>query len=577
MRLPTLLAGVAAVALTVCSPAAPVALAQATTYGREAMVASVDRHATEIGLEVLRAGGNAVDAAVAISLALAVTHPQAGNLGGGGFMVIHLAEQGTNTTIDYREAAPAAAGRDMYLDANGEAIPEASTVGYRACGVPGQVAGLALAHSRYGSLPWQQLVEPAIRLAEEGFDVGYHLARALQSKHESFMRFPSTAAIFTNGGEPYRFGDRLVQGDLAWTLRRIAERGRGGFYGGEVARRIAADMAANGGLITEEDLAAYRAVEREPVVGAFRGYTIVGMGPPSSGGILLLQLLGMLEPYNMRALGHNSSRYIQLLTEAERLAYADRAHFLGDSDFHPVPVDRLVSPGYIERRRQLINPYRATPSAEVAHGPEPPAESEETTHFSVVDRWGNAVACTTTLNSSFGSSAVAAGTGVLLNNEMDDFSIKPGVPNIYGLVGGEANAIAPGKRMLSSMTPTIVLRDGEVCLVVGSPGGSTIITTVLQVLLNVLVHELPPQTAVAAPRFHHQWLPDLTYVEPFGFAEDVLENLGRIGHQLRVHERKFRVWIRTTIGDVHAVVRDRETGLLVGVSDPRRGGVARGY
>jgi len=568
MRLRTLLTGVVAVITIICSPAAPGALAQASAYGREAMVASVDRLATEVGIEILRAGGNAVDAAVAISFVLAVTHPQAGNLGGGGFMVVHLAGRGINATIDYREAAPAAAGRDMYLDADGEPIPEASSFGYRACGVPGQVAGLALAHSRYGSLPWQRLVEPAIRLAEEGFEVGHHLARALQWGHERFTSFPSSAAVFTRGGEPYRFGDRLVQSDLAWTLRRIAERGRDGFYGGEVARRIAADMTTNGGLITEEDLASYRAVEREPVVGAFRGYTIVGMGPPSSGGILLLQLLGMLESHDLRALGHNSSRYIQLLTEAERLAYADRAHFLGDSDFYPVPVGHLISAEYIERRRQLINPYRATPSGEIDHGPEPPAESEDTTHFSVVDRLGNAVACTTTLNSSFGSCVVAAGTGVLLNNEMDDFSIKPSVPNIYGLVGGEANAIAPGKRMLSSMTPTIVLRDGEIRLVAGSPGGSTIITTVLQILLNVLVHELPLQRAVAAPRFHHQWLPDLTYVEPFGFAEDVLENLGRMGHRVR---------IRTTIGDVHAIMRDEETGLLVGVSDPRRGGVARGY
>lgn len=542
--------------------------AQATAVGRNGMVASVDEYATEVGVEILKKGGNAVDAAVAVSLALAVTHPQAGNLGGGGFFVIHLQNEGIETTIDYREKAPAAANRDMYLDENGEVIPYASTFGYRACGVPGQVAGLWLAHSKYGKLPWRELVEPAIRLAEQGIAVDYWLGGALQSAGSRFRKFPSSAAVFTKDGEAYKFGDLLVQKDLAWTLRQIAERGHDGFYKGEVAKRIADDMAANGGLITKEDLATYQAVERQPIVGDFNGYRVVSMGPPSSGGILLIQMLKMLEPLDVASLGHNSSRYIQILTEAEKLAYADRAQHLGDADFYPVPKDFLISSEYVTGRRRMINFYRATPSTQIGHGAAPPAENEDTTHFSVVDQWGNAVACTTTLNGGFGSHVVAAGTGVLLNNEMDDFSVKPGFPNIYGLVGGEANAIAPGKRMLSSMTPTIVLRDGNVVLVVGSPGGSTIITTVLQVSLNYLEHKMPLQAAVAAPRFHHQWLPDRTYIESIGFSEDVLGTLGRMGHN---------IFPRGRLGDVHAVAIQPGSGVMFGVSDPRRGGVARGY
>jgi len=471
--------------------------------------------------------------------------------------------------VDYREKAPAAGGRDMYLDEEGNVIPLASRLGYLAAGVPGQVAGLWLAHARYGSLPWRDLVEPAIKLARDGIVVDYWLASAFRNASKRLAIFPSTAAVFLKkNGEPYAYGELWRQPDLAWTLEQIAEHGSDGFYKGEVADRIAADMAANGGLITADDLEAYEAVERPPVTGRFQGYTVVSMGPPSSGGIILLQLLGMLEPFELKALGHNSSRYIQLVTEAERLAFADRAEHMGDSDFYPVPVDHLLSPDYIAERRRLINLYRATPSSRISHGRAPAPESEETTHFSIVDRWGNAVACTTTLNGGFGSFAVAAGTGVLLNNEMDDFSVKPGVPNMYGLIGSEANSIAPGKRMLSSMTPTIVLRDGAVRLVVGSPGGSTIPTTVLQVVLNVLAHGMPLQSAVAAPRFHHQWLPDRTMVESIGFPEDVLEALGRMGHT---------VYPRTWIGDVHAILIEDGKGLRIGVSDPRRGGAAEGY
>ncbi len=548
--------------------------AQATAVGSRGMVASVDGYATAVGVEILKKGGNAVDAAVAVSLALAVTHPQAGNLGGGGFLVIYLREGGIETTVDYREKAPLAGGRDMYLDAEGEVIEDASLYGYLAAGVPGQVAGLWLAHRKYGSLPWRELVEPAIRLARDGIEVDYWLAGALARGAETMADYPSTARIFLKDGEPHGYGELLKQADLAWTLEQVAARGHDGFYKGEVARKIAADMAANGGLITEEDLARYEAVERPPVTGEFHGYRIVGMGPPSSGGMLLLQMLGLLEGYEPAGLGLNSSRYVQLLTEAEKLAFADRAEYMGDIDFYPVPAEMLVSPDYIEERRREINLYHATPSERISAGEAPAEESEETTHFSVVDGQGNAVACTTTLNGGFGSYAVAEGTGVLLNNEMDDFSIKPGFPNMYGLIGSEANAIAPGKRMLSSMTPTIVLEDGEVRLVVGSPGGSTIPTTVLQVTLNVLEHGLPLQAAVAAPRFHHQWMPDRTYVEARGWPEDVLEALGRMGHT--VYVRQTLSGRKLMIGDVHAIYIEAESGLMLGVSDPRGGGVAKG-
>lgn len=546
----------------------PALSAQATAVGANGMVASVDEYATRVGVEILKKGGNAVDAAIALHMALAVVHPNAGNMGGGGFFVIHLQEKGITTTIDFREKAPLAAHRDMYLDENGEVIEDASTFGYKAAGVPGSIAGLWLAHSKYGSLPWKDLMAPAYKLADEGISVGYWLMQSLDKSNKKLNKIPATAAIFTKNGKPYEFGDLLIQKDLARTISLIMENGRDGFYKGEVARLIADDMKANGGLITMQDLANYEAVERKPVTFSFKGYTVHSMPPPSSGGLLIQQMLAILEDYDLRGMGLNSSRYIQLLTEVEKLAYADRAEFLGDSDFYPVPASYITSPEYIANRAKIINLYRSTPSKDISHGRAPADESEETTHFSVVDCHGNAVSCTTTLNGSYGSGVVAAGTGVLLNNEMDDFSIKPGVPNIYGLVGGEANAIQSGKRMLSSMTPTIVLKDGKVKLVVGSPGGSTIITTVLQVMLNVLVHDMPLQRAVAAPRFHHQWLPDETRIEDIGFAEDVLEALGRIGHRIR------KVGV---IGDMHAILVEDESGLLIGASDPRRGGVAMGY
>jgi gamma-glutamyltranspeptidase/glutathione hydrolase len=542
--------------------------AQATAVGAHGMVASVDQYASQIGVEILRKGGNAVDAAIAVHFALAVTHPQAGNIGGGGFLVIHLQKQGLDTTIDYREKAPAAASRDMYLDADGAVLTEASLYGHRASGVPGSVAGLWYAHQRYGSLPWKDLVEPAWLLARDGISINYWLANSLRLSLPDLRRYPATAAIFTNNGTAWRFGERLVQTDLAETLRLIMEHGRDGFYTGAVARLIADDMRAHGGLITEEDLAAYEPVERAPLRAHYRGHEFITMPPPSSGGLLLIQMLGMLEKHDLAALGHNSSAYIQIVTEAEKLAFADRAAFMGDADFWPVPVDRLIAPDYITGRAARINTDRATPSRDISQGPIPLPESGETTHFSVVDSAGNAVACTTTLNGSYGSYVVAPGTGFLLNNEMDDFSVKPGSPNMYGLIGGEANAIAPGKRMLSSMTPTIVLRDGAVHLVIGSPGGSTIPTTVLQVFLNVIDFRMPIAQAVAAPRFHHQWLPDETRYESFGFAADVLTALALRGHTLV--PVKF-------LGDMHAILVEPVSGLRLGASDPRRDGVAAGW
>lgn len=544
-----------------------VAIAQSTSIGANGMVASVDDYATDVGVQILKKGGNAVDAAIAVHVALAVTHPNAGNLGGGGFFVIWLQDKELATTIEFREEAPAKGHRDMYLDEDGNVIRGLSTFGYRAVGVPGSVAGLWMAHQKYGSLPWKDILEPAYKLANDGIVLDYWLSNTLSAHTARFNRFPSSKAVYTKNGEPYAYGDLFVQKDLAWTIKQIMENGRDGFYKGEVAKRIADDMEANGGLITLEDLAGYEAVEREPIRATYRGLTVLSMPPPSSGGVLIKQMLMMLENYDLKSLGHNSSRYIQLVTEVEKLAYADRAEFLGDSDHYPVPVEHITSPEYVEKRMETINLYRSTPSSTIGHGPAPKPESPQTTHFSVVDKWGNAVSCTTTLNSSYGSHAVAAGTGVLLNNEMDDFSIKPGFPNIYGLIGGEANAIEPGKRMLSSMTPTILLKDGKLHLVIGSPGGSTIITTVLQVLLNVVDFDMPLQAAVAAPRFHHQWLPDRTRFEQIGFSADTLELLGRMGHTIGFVK---------ALGDMHAILVD-DTGLYFGCSDPRRGGVARGF
>lgn len=545
-----------------------VAASRAPVRARHAMVGSTDARASEVGLAVLRDGGNAVDAAVAMGFALAVTHPAAGNLGGGGFMVIRFPDS-RETTIDYRETAPGRAHADMFLDEHGEPLADRSRVGPLAAGVPGSVAGLSYARERYGTRPLEALMAPAIALARDGFEIGWALSDSLRAAQPLLSRFPASAAAYLGpDGRAPDPGATLVQPDLARTLARIAAHGAEAFYRGAIAEQIADEMRRTGGLITEADLAAYRPVERPPVTGTYRGMRIVSMGPPSSGGIALIQLLNLLEAFPLEELGHNSSASLHLVAEAARRVYADRSEWLGDPEAYPVPLTGLLSKRYADHLREGIDTWHATPSTEVRPGQPRQFESTQTTHYSVVDREGTAVSVTTTLNGSYGSGQVVTGAGFLLNNEMDDFSVKPGAPNLYGLVGGEANAVAPGKRMLSSMTPTIVVRDGRAWLVLGSPGGSRIITTVLQVLLNVIDHGMDVQEAVDAPRVHHQWQPDEIRLERRGFPLDVIRALETRGHRVRVGSDS---------GDVHAIQIDPHTGLRMGASDPREDGLTLGF
>jgi gamma-glutamyltranspeptidase/glutathione hydrolase len=542
------------------------------------MVASAERHATLIGAEVLRSGGNAVDAAVAVAYALAVTHPTAGNLGGGGFMLIAMAD-GRSAAIDYREVAPAAATRGMYQDASGNLIEGKSTVGGLAAGIPGTVAGLALALERFGTKPHRELVLPAVRLAREGHPLDEHHAQTLAEVLEDMQSFPDSLAIYSRGGQPYRAGEVLVQKDLADTLQLIADQGPQAYYQGELARRLVAGARKVGAIWTEQDLAGYRAVLREPLRFEYRGHTVLSMPPPSSGGVVLAQMLRSAELGGLSRLGAGTPDALHLYVEIARRMYADRNEWLGDPDFVPVPLPGLLDPQYLRSRLAGIDPAHATPSSEVGPGQPPgaqaasrpagpaPAEGQQTTHYSVVDRWGNAVSNTYTLNLNFGSKAVAPGTGVLLNNEMDDFAAKPGHPNSFGLVQGERNAIAPRKRMLSSMTPTIVLRDGKVRLVVGSPGGSTIITTVFQIVHHVLDHGWALAPAVEAPRVHHQGLPDEVAVEEGRLPRELLQELEARGHKIAPRKR---------IGAAHCIEVDARTGRSIGVVDPREGGWAAG-
>ena len=535
---------------------------------RHGMVGSTEAHATRAGLAILREGGNAVDAAVAVGFALAVTYPQAGNIGGGGFMVLRLAD-GRETTIDYRETAPAAASRDMFLDERGEAVDERSRFGPLAAGVPGSVAGLAYAQKKYGRLPLRTVMAPAIALASAGFEVSWALSSSLDSYRERLSRVPATARAFLrpDGSAPAP-GDRLTQPDLASTLQTIAKDGPDAFYRGRIADLIVEEMERSGGLISKDDLAAYVPVERPPVTGEYRGHRIVSMGPPSSGGVALLQLLNILEGYPIGEFGHNSSRTIHLVAEAARRVYADRSEWLGDPAFFRVPVGGLISKAYATHLRRGINDTRATPSADVRPGRPRAFEPSQTTHYSVVDADGNAASVTTTLNGAYGNGQVVPGAGFLLNNEMDDFSAKPGAPNMFGLLGSDANAVAPRKRMLSSMTPTIVARDGRTWLVTGSPGGGRIITTVLQTILNAVDHGMDVQEAVDAPRVHHQWQPDAILLERRGFPADVTNALEAMGHRLETID---------DMGDVHAIVIDPATALRLGASDPRQDGLTLGY
>jgi gamma-glutamyltranspeptidase/glutathione hydrolase len=535
------------------------------TVARNGMVAAQDKTAAEVGADILRKGGNAVDAAVATGFALAVTHPQAGNLGGGGFMLIALAKEKKVVAIDYREIAPAAAARDLFIGADGEVDNEKARFSRASAGVPGTVAGLIHALEKYGTMSLADVLAPSIRLAEEGFAIPWGLAYALAENRERFAKDPSSVAYFLHPeGRPYDVGESLKQTDLARTLRAIAERGRQGFYEGEVAERIVSEMKEGNGLITLDDLKAYQVVEREPVRGTYRGYDIASMPPPSSGGTHLVQMLNILEGYDLKAAGHNSADYIHRLVEAMRRAYADRAAHMGDPDFWNVPVAGLASKAYAEQLRKTISLERATDSKAVSAGTPPAKESQDTTHFSVMDKDGNAVANTYTVNFAFGSGYSVDGAGFLLNNEMDDFAAKPGVPNAYGLIGGDANAIEPRKRPLSSMTPTIVLKDGQAFLATGSPGGSTIITVVMQILLNVLEFDMNIAEATAAPRIHHQWLPDNVITEE-GISIDTLRLLEGRGFILPKDEAGQPT--HRILGRTNSILR--RDGYLFGSADPR--------
>ena len=532
-------------------------------YAREAMVVTAERHATEIGVDVLRNGGNAIDAAVAIGLALAVTEPNAGNLGGGGFMLVRLAD-GRSSFLDFRERAPSSAHRDMYLDEKGSPT-EDSVVGYRAAGVPGTVRGLALALKKYGTKSWRSMVEPAERLALDGVPVTWDLARSLRNSRR-LARFPESRRIFLNQGRYFSLGDTLKQQDLATTLGRLAREGPDEFYKGKTARLIVADMAANGGTIAAEDLAAYTPVERRPVSGTYRGHAILSAPPPSSGGAGVIQMLNILEEYDLAATGAGSATTIHLVAEAMRRFFADRAQFFGDTDFVEIPLQGMLSKEYAATRRESIRTDRSTPSADVGNSAPAFYESDETTHYSVIDPAGNAVAVTYTLNGGYGSGVTAKGTGVLLNNEMDDFTAKPGRPNAYGLLQSENNAIEPGKRPLSAMSPTIVLDGGRPRLVLGAQGGPTIITSVTLVILDVIDFGMNVQQAVDFPRFHHQWMPDTLYLEPSGHSAETRYALESRGHRLNLGR---------SLGHVEAI--EASEGILMGAADSRSEGVAAGF
>jgi gamma-glutamyltranspeptidase/glutathione hydrolase len=531
---------------------------------RDGVVVTASAPATAVGVEILRRGGNAVDAAVAVGFALAVTHPQAGNIGGGGFMLVRL-ESGKADCIDFRETAPLASSRDMYLDSLGKPVENMSLLGAMASGVPGTVAGLYKAHELYGSMPWRELLLPAVSLARDGFAVSEKLASSLRELQPYKGRFPALLQFMRKDGAALEPGDTLRQETLAGTLERIADSGPDAFYRGPVAEAIVAEMRSGGGIISMEDLAGYTARERDPVRGLYRGYEIISAPPPSSGGTTLIEILNILEGYDLGAMGFMSDHSIHYVVEAERRAYADRARYLGDPDFVNNPVSRLISKDYAAALRESITP-RATPSSDLPAQPQTDREKNETTHYSIIDGKGDAVAVTYTLNDSFGSKVLVRGAGFLLNNEMDDFSIKAGHPNLYGLVGSEANAIEPGKRMLSSMAPTIVLKNAKVFLIAGTPGGATIITTVAQIIMDTVDFGMTLEEAVSAPRFHHQWLPDCISVEKQMLGIYLRRNLMEKGHTIEDRDKP--------IGDAQVI--EVVGPAACGVSDPRGDGSAGG-
>src|SRR5579864_1893205 len=539
--------------------------ARQPVHSQHAMVVVQEPLAADVGVAVLKAGGNAVDAAVAVGFALAVTHPFAGNIGGGGFMLVRFAD-GRATFIDFREKAPLKASRNMYLDANGK-LTRDSLVGWRASGVPGSVSGFELAHKKYGHKSWNDLLEPAVKLASDGYPVSYGFSESLHGSNTTKLlsQFPDSKRIFLSA----KYGEKLVQPELAATLKRIREHGAGEFYEGETARKLAAAMEANGGLITLEDLKQYQAVERTPLRGHYRDYEVITSPPPSSGGIGILQMLGMLEGSGYEKTGAGSAATIHYVAEVMRRFYADRSEYFGDPDFFKVPVPKLLDPRYIVSRRNSIDPQHATPSEQVRPGALTGYEGTETTHFNIVDREGNAVAVTYTLNNGYGSGVTVPGLGFFLNDEMDDFAAKPGEENMFHLVQGEANAIQPGKRPVSAMTPTIVLRGGKLFMALGAPGGPRITNAVLQVILNVVDFHMNIQDAVDWPRFHHQWMPDQLYLEK-GISPDTIAILRAMGHKIAPYETTNPVVAR-----VEAILNDQ--GWLQGGADGRGDAKAEGY
>ncbi len=534
----------------------------------QGMVSTSHTLATDVALQVLKDGGNAIDAAVTAGFALAVTQPRSGNIGGGGFMLIAKGDHSAPEAIDYREKAPAAANETMFQDDNGDVVQNRSRFTHLAAGVPGTVAGLALALERHGTLSLKQALAPAIKLARDGFTVPQRFTDGLEQARPRLERWPATRSTFyKRDGSAYQPGETFRQPKLANTLQRIAEQGVDGFYQGKTADLIVQEMERHGGLITKADLSAYEPVVRSPVHGTYRGYDIYSMSPPSSGGTHIVQILNILEGFPLRESGHNTADTIHWMAEAMKLAYADRSRYLGDTDYVEVPLAGLTSKSYAETLRKGISSEQARPASDIGPGQPAAYESPETTHFSVVDKWGNAVSNTYTINFSYGSGITVEGAGFLLNNEMDDFSAKPGVPNAYGLIGGEANKVEPGKRMLSSMSPTIVKKQGKNFLVTGSPGGSRIITTTLQVILNVIDHDMNIQTAVSAPRVHHQWLPDELRIEQ-GISGDTIRLLEDRGHT---------VVTNSAMGAIQSIMVG-EDGMLYGGADPRRStSSAKGY
>jgi gamma-glutamyltranspeptidase / glutathione hydrolase len=555
------------ISLSVFSQSSKVYNIKKTVIAPRAVAVSAHPLASKIGADIMKKGGNAVDASVAIQFALAVVYPQAGNLGGGGFMVFRPAK-GEVATLDFREIAPAASSRNMYLDIDGNTIPGLSLNGHLAAGVPGSVDGLYESFKKYSKLKnWRKLVQPAIKLAKFGFKITKQEADNLNELQNDFKKYNTTTPVFVRV-KPWKEGDLLVQADLGNTLCKIRDKGKAGFYEGEVAQKIVAEMKKGSGIITLDDLKNYHSVWRKPLISTYRGHEIIGMAPPSSGGVAMAQIFKILENYPMSQFGFHSTQAIHVMIEAERRAYADRAAHLGDPAFYNVPIDNLLNSNYLRNRYLSIDVTKASKSTDVKAGEFSQRGSEQTTHLSVVDQYGNACSVTTTLNNSYGSKTVVSGAGFILNDEMDDFSVKPGHPNLYGLVGGEANSVQPGKRMLSSMTPTIVTKNGKLFMVVGTPGGSTIITSVLQTIVNVIDFGKNATEATHAPRFHHQWLPDVVYFERTGrLPEIALKELGEMGHQLK--ERGY-------IGRVETILVNPD-GSLEGAADKRGDDHAEGF